>query len=759
MKDHDVNGKTLLIIGAGLLQIPVIERAKELGIDTVVADANPNAIGVKTAGHFIRSSTLDAEGTVYEAEKFSESVKKIDGVLTVGTDASYTVAMAAKKLGLPGIDPEVALRATDKYLMRKALRAENVPVPDFEIVDAYNKAIEIYEKLEGDCVIKPVSSMGARGVRRIIHLDDLKEAYETAKSFSQSGKVVIEKYIESPELSIDSLIYNGQIMITGIADRIIEYDPFFVETGHIMPSELPEEQLNYAVEIFEKGVRAIGITNGAAKGDIKISSSGCFIGEIAARLSGGFMSTYTYPYSSGVDLMKNVIYIALGLAPVDLQPTKDWVSIERAIIAPPGVISRIEGLDEAKKIKYVKNVMFDSKVGDKILSPRNNLDKSGHIIVAAPTRHEAIIASHKAIQAIKVLTVEDDDQKIPQLEMDEYARQQFNGRCFVCEDCNGIRCRGMLPGMGGIGTGLGFIRSVERLRRIELIPNYISPTKDIDTSIDLFGMHLDIPVMPAPITGAITNLGGAITELILARSIVKGANQAGTVGFVGDGATPTKYKIGVRVILENFGMAIPIFKPRFDQELIMQRIDAAREVGSLAVGMDIDAASFRTMEMKKQNTSTKTFEELKELVEYAGELPFMLKGVLSVQDAKSAIAAGCKALIVSNHGGRVSDNLMVPIDALLRIREVIGDEVFLILDGGIRSGGDVAVAIACGADAVMIGRPVTIAAVGGRAQGVRQYFQKISDELKRMMTLIGVKDIPSLKNNKDVLYFDSGRVS
>jgi biotin carboxylase/isopentenyl diphosphate isomerase/L-lactate dehydrogenase-like FMN-dependent dehydrogenase len=754
MKDYNVKGKTLLVIGAGLLQLPVILKAKELGMETVVVDGNPNAVGIKAANHFIRSSTLDIESTLYEAEKFHTSVKNIDGVLTVGTDASYTVAMCAKKLGLTGIEPEAAMRATDKFLMRKALRAENVPVPDFEIVDAHNKAIEIFEKLEGDCVIKPVSSMGARGVRRITHLDDLKEAYEQAKSFSPSGKVVIEKFIEAPELSIDALIYDGKVHVTGIADRIIEYDPYFVETGHIMPSELPDEQLSYAAEIFEKGIRAIGITVGAAKGDIKISSSGCFIGEIAARLSGGFMSTYTYPYSSGVDLMENVIYIALGLPPADLTPKKEWVSIERAIIAPPGVIQSIKGIEEAKKIQYVTNIFFDAKVGDKVISPRNNLDKSGHIIVAAPTRHEAILASHEAVRAIQVETIEDDDQKLPQLEMDEFAKEQFNGRCFVCEDCNGVRCKGMLPGMGGIGTGLGFIRSVERLRRINLIPNYISPTKDIDTSIELFGMHLDIPVMPAPITGAITNLGGAITELNLARSIVKGANQAGTVGFVGDGATPTKYRIGVRVILENFGMGIPVFKPRFDQELITQRIDAARESGALAVGMDIDAASFKTMEMKKQNTSTKTFEELKELVDYAAEMPFMLKGVLSVQDAKMAIKAGCKALIISNHGGRVSDNLLAPIDALIRIREVIGDEAVLILDGGVRSGGDVAVAIACGADAVMIGRPVTIAAVGGRTQGVRQYFQRIGMELKRMMTLLGISDIQSLKNNKEILYFE-----
>lgn len=307
-----LSGKTLAVIGAGQLQIPVIRSAKELGLKTVVVDKNPEAPGVGIGDYYINSSTLDAETTCLMLTNFQKDTCKIDGVLTVGTDASYTVAVCAKKLGLPGIDPEAAQRATDKYLMRTALRSAKVPVPDFELVDSYQKAVEAMERLGVDCVIKPQKNMGARGVRRINNIDDLKEGFELSLRYSGSGKVIIEQYIDSPELSIDALVYKGEITITGVADRIIEYDPYFVETGHIMPSGLPEDLINYAVETFKKGIVALGITNGAAKGDIKITSGSCYIGEIAARLSGGFMSTLTYPYSSGVDLMKNVVLISLG---------------------------------------------------------------------------------------------------------------------------------------------------------------------------------------------------------------------------------------------------------------------------------------------------------------------------------------------------------------------------------------------------------------------------------------------------------------
>lgn len=749
---EDLKNKTIAIIGGGLLQLPVIKSAKNLGIKTVVVDMNPQASGVREADFFINSSTLDAEMTSLLLEKFHKETRKIDGVLTAGTDASYTVAVSAKKLGLPGIEPEAALNATDKYLMRNALRKAKVAVPDFELVDTYQKAIESMERLGSDCVIKPSKNMGARGVRRIFNLEELKDGFENALRFSNNGKVVIEQYIDAPELSIDALIFEDKIYITGVADRIIEYDPYFVETGHIMPSNLPEDLINYAVDTFKRGIKAIGISIGAAKGDIKISQSGCYIGEIAARLSGGFMSTYTYPYSTGVDLMINIIRISMGLPPIELEVKKNWVSIERSIIAPPGIIKEIKGIEKAEKIEFVKNIFFDSKVGDKIKSPQNNIEKSGHIIVAAPTYKDALEASHRALRSIKITTIEDDDQLIPENLLFDRARLKFNSKCAVCPDCDGRKCRGMMPGVGGIATGNGFTNAIDGVRQIDIIPSYINNTKYVHAETELFGLPLDFPILPGPITGSITNLGGAISELDLARSIVKGANQAGTIGFVGDGATPSKYRIGIRVILENFGLAIPIFKPRYDNKQIIERIDSARAAGALAVGIDIDAASFLTMEMKSQNTSTKTFEELNELVNSA-QIPFILKGVLSPGDAEFAVKAGVKGLIVSNHGGRVSDSLITPIDALKNIKKAVGNEAIVILDGGLRNGGDVIKALALGADMVMIGRPVMIAAVGGGIQGVRQYFTKISSEFKKAMAFVGAGCIKELKGNENILHY------
>ena len=165
-------------------------------------------------------------------------------------------------------------------------------------------------------VIKPCDNMGARGVKKILQPDDLVSAFQEAKEASISGKLILEEFMQGPELSLDALVFGGRIEITGIADRHIEREPYFVEVGHTLPSNLPEAQQEAVKAFFRQAIRALGINHGAAKGDIKLTSEGPKIVEIAARLSGGWMSAHTYPLSTGVDLMKAAIQVALGETPI-----------------------------------------------------------------------------------------------------------------------------------------------------------------------------------------------------------------------------------------------------------------------------------------------------------------------------------------------------------------------------------------------------------------------------------------------------------
>jgi len=169
-----------------------------------------------------------------------------------------------------------------------------------------------------------------------------------------------------------------------------------------MPSDLPAEQLEEAQEVFRRGIRALGITRGAAKGDIKITAGGAVVGEIAARLSGGYMSGWTYPFASGVEVTAGALNIAVGLAPGDLSPRRSWVSAERAFISIPGTVRSVEGQAEAESIPGIEELFLRIEPGGQVRLPINNMGKCGNIISRAPSRTEAVEAVGKAVRCMLV---------------------------------------------------------------------------------------------------------------------------------------------------------------------------------------------------------------------------------------------------------------------------------------------------------------------------------------------------------------------
>lgn len=156
------------------------------------------------------------------------------------------------------------------------------------------------------------------------------------------------------------------------------------------------------LETFAQGIKALGINHGAAKGDIKLTSRGPMIGEIAARLSGGYMSGWTYPYASGVEPTRGAIMVATGKRPDKLEPVKYWTSAERAFISIPGTVKSVRGVEEAGAVKYVKEIFLRTGEGSQVRFPENNVSKCGNIISAAPTREEAVHAADFAARTILI---------------------------------------------------------------------------------------------------------------------------------------------------------------------------------------------------------------------------------------------------------------------------------------------------------------------------------------------------------------------
>jgi NAD(P)H-dependent flavin oxidoreductase YrpB (nitropropane dioxygenase family) len=328
------------------------------------------------------------------------------------------------------------------------------------------------------------------------------------------------------------------------------------------------------------------------------------------------------------------------------------------------------------------------------------------------------------------------------------ARENLNGSCRVCTVCNGKACAGEVPGMGGKGTGDAFLANVESLDTYKLNMRVIHDAKDPDTSIELFGKKMDVPVFAAPVSGTTLNMGGKYTEEEYISWVIGGCLDSGIYPMVGDTAVDSFLITNLEQLEKFGGEGIAIIKP-WENGNVIKKIKLAEEAGAFAVGMDIDAAGLITLALHGKPVGPKTVEDIKEIVN-STKLPFILKGIMTADEAELAAQAGVAAIVVSNHGGRVLDQTPGVADVLPEIAQVVKGKVTILADGGVRNGVDVLKMLALGADAVLIGRPFVTASFGAQREGVKLYVDNLKSELKSAMVLTGCKTVKEVTDR--ILY-------
>lgn len=319
------------------------------------------------------------------------------------------------------------------------------------------------------------------------------------------------------------------------------------------------------------------------------------------------------------------------------------------------------------------------------------------------------------------------------------AKQNLNGSCRVCSVCNGRACNGEVPGMGGKGTGQAFSINVDALSSYKLNMRVIHDAKNPDTSTTIFGKKMTIPVFAAPVSGTTLNMGGKFTEEEYISWVIGGCTDAGIYPMVGDTAVDSFLTTNLEQLKKFDGNGIAIIKP-WENESVIRKIKLAEEAGAFAVGMDIDAAGLITLAMYGKPVGPKTVSEIKEIVR-STNLPFILKGIMTVDEAELAVEAGASAIVVSNHGGRVLDQTPGVVDVLYEIAEKVKGKITILADGGVRTGVDVLKMLALGADGILIGRPFVTASFGGQREGVKTYIENLESELKSAMVLTGCRSI------------------
>lgn len=332
-------------------------------------------------------------------------------------------------------------------------------------------------------------------------------------------------------------------------------------------------------------------------------------------------------------------------------------------------------------------------------------------------------------------------------EICDTARKIFDGHCMVCPVCDGRACGNRVPGPGCKMPGQTAARNYAKWQDIFVNMDTICDNKTPDTTFRLFGRQFKYPFFAAPIGALKMHYGGTYSDLEYNDILIPGCAEAGIAAFTGDGVDPEVMKASAKMMNSMDGIGVTTIKP-WNIEAVKEKLDILNQTNIFAAAMDIDGAGLPFLKEMNPNAGSKPVEELREIISYA-KMPFILKGIMTVKGALKAVDAGAKAIVVSNHGGRVLGNCPSTSEVLEEIVDAVGKDVTVLVDGGIRNGSDIFKALALGADAILIGRPFVPMVYGGGKEGVKIYVEKLGAELIDTMTMCGAHSLDEI--NRDMV--------
>lgn len=395
--------KKLMVLAAGLLQIPVIKEAKEKGYYVIAVDDDPEAPGMLLADKaIVPGGLMNEEKLVAIARE-----EKIDGVIHPCSEVAMNVmGRINDELGLNGVSKATAIRATNKHLMREAFEAYGAPSPKSFCTDDAEEGYRLFLSIEGKAILKPSRNSGSRGIAEIepgLSFEAFASLFERSKAESRDASVMVEQFVEGPEFSVEIIVWKGTVNVLQVTDKKTTEAPYFVELGHSQPSQFPTDVVEAVRDSAVRGVKALQLDNCAAHAEVKVQDGQAFIMEIGARLGGDFISTELTHLSTGIDMVAAAIDVALGVEPC-LEPMAEPKGVAIRYFTPePGVVRAIEG-EELLHRPDVYDAEIYVKPGDEVREVKSSLDRSGHVIVTAASVGRAVEVAEHLVTSVKIIT-------------------------------------------------------------------------------------------------------------------------------------------------------------------------------------------------------------------------------------------------------------------------------------------------------------------------------------------------------------------
>lgn len=389
---------SILIFGAGINQLTLIKSAKELDLSTIVLDPNIDAPGKDISDFF-----YNVKGNDYKSTKEIAIKHKVKGIVTSQMEKPLRLmAKLAQELDFVFHTPEVVEKSLDKWLMKQSFISTEIPCAQGvlfkkdEIIQAQN-----LNTLNFPFILKPKDATSSQGVYKIDQFKDIEKYLPITCSFSKSGEVIIEEFLDGPEFSIETITYKGETTIVQFTEKFVTSSPRMVEMGHLQPASLNKEQKSTISKVVIKAINSVGIDNSASHTEIKLTKKGPKIIEIGARLGGDFISSYLTQASCGVNMDKAAIQIAIGKSPDLVHKWGKYSYIKYLELEPGKQVTKIGNWEKVMKLPDVVFTHINMKTGDFIPEITESAKRPGFIIVKGDKRSEVINRSEEYCELIK----------------------------------------------------------------------------------------------------------------------------------------------------------------------------------------------------------------------------------------------------------------------------------------------------------------------------------------------------------------------
>jgi biotin carboxylase len=374
---------TALILGGGQWQVPIVRRAREMGIRTVVTDRSETAPARMYADDFVQVDGTDQAGLLAVARRFAVHL-----IVAEGTDRHVTMAgFLNDQLGLPGITAAIAHRFTNKLAMRQALEGADVPMPRYAEVRTADEALDLGVQWGYPLVLKPKASQSSLGVFRVEKADELSRRFDTTVQYSADGAILIEEFVDGPEITVESFSLNGECYVLGVSEKEHYAHNVCVARRLAYPPRYSAELLATIERTARRVVETLGLQDGLSHAEYRVKDGVPHLVEVGARGGGNAIAATIVPHVSGIDVYALLVRRLLG-EDVSMPTRRRHAGVLQFLDLAPGTISAVHGLERIEAEGLVVDIRLAFAAGDTIVAAADDTTRAGYFIALGGDRDD-----------------------------------------------------------------------------------------------------------------------------------------------------------------------------------------------------------------------------------------------------------------------------------------------------------------------------------------------------------------------------------